>query len=773
MLRDWPTAASADPSTIRRWWAKAPAANVGIVTGHRSGLFVVDLDEHKAGYDWGDLPLLPGTVQQFTGGGGRQLFFALPSGLTLPNTTGRIGPGIDTRGEGGYVVAPPSMHPSGRVYAWDVEAHYDDLPLAPVPPWLISKLQDIPRPIPSTPLPAAVPQGSRNAFLFKEASRLRRQGYAVDEITAMLAVPNQRCTPPLGTQELRTIAESAGKYAPANGTTPPQGGSFHQQTISEPWGLEGAGSVGTGAAADSGLPPIAVTTELSRWTDEGQEALRALTHPNGAAVVYQRARRIVLISRAAKPPRWIRRPPDAPVIVAASEAALYELASTAAVWQKWDKGAKAWAPCLPPKLFVQTLLGRTSWPFPPLEGIIHSPTLRPDGSLLSTPGYDADTGLYFDGNGMAYPSIPETPDIFDAQFALRTLKDVLCDFPWAGPSDCSAALSAILSGVCRHTVLGNIPLFGITATARASGKGLLADVIALIGTGRHAALWSQAEDDAEERKRLLALGMEGDPMVCIDNVTRPLGSASLDLALTAATFKDRILGTQTAMEVPMHAIFLATGNNLQYAGDLARRVVPIYLDPRMENPEERTNFTYPNLLAHIAQNRPALVSAALTILKAYFVDGCPSQGLSAYGSFQPWSDLIRAALVWAGEADPCEERQTIAAHDPGYEALAGLLDAWKACYPVGTSVTLKQLKHHIALRRDTGHPPAPNQWDDLEASIFEFDQGSARAHTIDTRTLGNAMRRIQGRVIDMQRLMPCGSYRRALQWRLETLDTPV
>jgi hypothetical protein len=457
-----------------------------------------------------------------------------------------------------------------------------------------------------------------------------------------------------------------------------------------------------GSAAGPGRPTIQLDTELSRWTDEGQTALLTLTKANGAPILYQRARRIVLIATGVKPPRWLHRPPDAPVIIEASDAALYELAGMAATWQKWDKRTEEWVTILPPKLFVSTLLGRPFSPFPVLEGIVCSPTLRPDGSLLDTPGYDPDTGLYFDSNGNGYQPIPDNPDIFDAQTALKALKDALCDFLWAHNYDRSAALAAILSAVCRYTVVGNVPLFGITATARGSGKGLLADVIALIGTGRRAPLWSQAEDDAEERKRLLALGMDGDPLVCIDNVTRPLGSAPLDLALTSPTFKDRILGTQTTKEVPMHAMFLATGNNLQYVGDLARRVVPIALDPKMEKPEERTGFRYPDLLAHVAQERPRLVSAALTILKAYFVDGCPSQGLSAYGSFQPWSDLIRSALVWTGEEDPCEGRKTIEAQDPGHEALAGLLEAWHVCYPAGTKVTLKRLKQD-GLDHGVGH----------------------------------------------------------------------
>jgi hypothetical protein len=524
-----------------------------------------------------------------------------------------------------------------------------------------------------------------------------------------------------------------------------------------------------GSTAGNNRPTIFLDTELSRWTDEGQAALLTLTKTNGAPILYQRARRLALIATGVKPPRWLHRPPDAPIIIEASDAALYELAGMAATWQKWEKRVKEWVTILPPKLFVSTLLGRPYWPFPPLEGIIYSPTLRPDGSLLATPGYDADTGLYFDSNRTRYKPIPDNPDIFEARKALNTLNDVLCDFLWEHDYDRSAALAAILSVVCRYTVIGNVPLFGISATTRGSGKGLLADVIVLIGTGRRAPLWSQAEDDAEERKRLLALGMDGDPLVCIDNVTRPLGSGPLDLALTSSTFKDRILGTQTSKEVPMHVVFLATGNNLQYVGDLARRVVPITLDPKMEKPEERTGFRYPDLLAHVAQERPQLVIAALTILKAYFADGCPSQGLSAYGSFQPWSDLIRSALVWAGEEDPCEGRKTIEAHDPGYEALAGLLEAWHTCYPAGAKITLKRLKQDITIYKDSSTPPAPNEWDDLEHAVFEFDPRSARTKAIDTLTLGNALKRVHGRVIDKKRFVSAGTSKRAVEWKVEDI----
>jgi hypothetical protein len=271
----------------------------------------------------------------------------------------------------------------------------------------------------------------------------------------------------------RTIAEALARqtehYAPRHRTGVLMTGAVQHAQYGPD--MTRNGSTAAPAPSSTGGKAIRATirldTELSRWTDEGEAALRTLTKKvNGAPILYQRARRIALIATGVKPPRWLHRPPDAPVIIEANSDALYELAAMAAIWQKWDKRDKEWVTMLPPKLFVSTLLGRHLWPFPPLEGIICSPTLRPDGSLLATPGYDPDTGLYFDSNGTSYPPIPDNPDIFDAQVALAALKDVLCDFLWAYSYDRSAALAAILSGVCRYTVVGNVPLFGITATAR-------------------------------------------------------------------------------------------------------------------------------------------------------------------------------------------------------------------------------------------------------------------------------------------------------------------
>lgn len=523
----------------------------------------------------------------------------------------------------------------------------------------------------------------------------------------------------------------------------------------------------TGALQDT-RPVIRISPDITRMVDAGQAALLAL--PDGP-VLFQRARRLSIIARGVTPPRWLHRPADAPVIIEAQAPYLEELATKAARWEKYDKRAKRgekWVEVPPPTRFVKTLQARPTWPFPLLEGIMHSPTLRPDGSLLDTPGYDSDTGLFFDSNGTTFPAIPQQPTLDNARSAIGLLQEVIQDFPFAEPWHFSAWLSAALSVVCRYTIRGPVPMHGITATTRGSGKGLLADTIALIGIGHLAARWSQVFDEDEERKRLLSLALDGDPLVCIDNITAPLGSGALAMALTASSIKDRLLGVNQTKEAPLSAVFLCTGNNVQYVGDVARRVVPIGLDPKCERPEERTGFVHPDLIAWVQRERPRLTMAALTIVKAYFEAGCPSQGLTPLGSFEAWSNLIRQALVWAGEADPCEGRKDIeATSNPEFERIDVLLHAWHACYDT-QAVTLKRAVQDIGMYATRGQGEPPNKWNDLHDALSAFDE-RYDGKTLNTRAIGKSLPGIAGRVIDGLRLIRAGTYKHAAQWRLDPM----
>jgi hypothetical protein len=143
--------ASKETWQIKLWWQRAPEANLGIEC---TGLIVVDIDPDDGGdesfekleAEHGEMPLTWRTLT----GGGEHIFFTCPDGVEVSNVVAKteikfgreppLGPGIDIRTKGGYVIAPPSRHISGRSYAWSVDHHPANVPLAPSPDWLVERL---------------------------------------------------------------------------------------------------------------------------------------------------------------------------------------------------------------------------------------------------------------------------------------------------------------------------------------------------------------------------------------------------------------------------------------------------------------------------------------------------------------------------------------------------------------------------------------------------------------------------------------------------------
>jgi Bifunctional DNA primase/polymerase, N-terminal/AAA domain len=136
-LTRWTEAATADAEKVRRWWTEEhPDAGVGIVTGPGSGLWVLDVDDPDSLAELEERhERLPATLTSITGSGGYHLFFRWPAGAEVRNDAGRrLGPGLDVRGEGGFVVAPPTLHPNGAEYAWDLGEPEEP---ADAPAWLL------------------------------------------------------------------------------------------------------------------------------------------------------------------------------------------------------------------------------------------------------------------------------------------------------------------------------------------------------------------------------------------------------------------------------------------------------------------------------------------------------------------------------------------------------------------------------------------------------------------------------------------------------------
>ena len=210
--------ARAGAEEIRQWFRQWPEANVGIVTGAVSGLVVLDVDPRHGGdaalaeLERGHGPL-PDTVAATTGGGGRHLYFRHPGGL-VRNKVG-LAPGIDLRGDGGLVVAPPSLHPSGRRYAWVEGRAPDAAPIAPMPDWLLH-LASAPPGGPGHPLrhwreliERGVGEGERNNTIASLAGYLFWHELDTQVVLDLLLCWNAaRCRPPLPADEVARTVES-------------------------------------------------------------------------------------------------------------------------------------------------------------------------------------------------------------------------------------------------------------------------------------------------------------------------------------------------------------------------------------------------------------------------------------------------------------------------------------------------------------------------------------------------------------------------------------
>ncbi|MGY3428543.1 hypothetical protein ACVWZW_009047 [Bradyrhizobium sp. F1.13.4] len=320
------------------------------------------------------------------------------------------------------------------------------------------------------------------------------------------------------------------------------------------------------------------------------------------------------------------------------------------------------------------------WQFPTLNGIISAPTLRADGSLLAAPGYDPQSGLLLDMRGSKFPTIEDTPSRDAALSALAMLNEPFKEFPCIkdGPDGSSASravlLSMVLTGLVRRT-LPTAPVHGVSAPTPGTGKTLAIQAASTIVLGRQVTAMSQGASEEEDEKRLFSVLMQGDGLIMIDNVTRPIAGDALCTILTERTWQCRVLGESRNVSVNTNALFTVTGNNLVFGGDMTRRALLSRMDAGLENPEGRAFEK--DLRSWVPAHRAELVAAGLTVLRAFVCAGRPGlRALQPFGSFEAWSNLVRGgALVWLGQPDPCITRKHVVADDPVKAQLAAFFAA--------------------------------------------------------------------------------------------------
>ncbi|MBI4496683.1 MAG: hypothetical protein HY689_02145 [Chloroflexi bacterium] len=283
-------------------------------------------------------------------------------------------------------------------------------------------------------------------------------------------------------------------------------------------------------------------------------------------------------------------------------------------------------------------------PLPELRGVCGVPVVLPGGRVLAQAGYDPDSGLYLDLRDLQ--DVRHDMSLADARCLL--LDELLRDFPFDSDASRAHAVALLLQPFVRPMIAGPTPLYLIEAPARGTGKGLLADLVAVVSRGAPAHAMALPRDDDETEKRITSTLLAGYPLIILDNVT-VLRAAPLAVVLTTTLWRGRRLGQSEIVSAPNTATWVATGNNPQLSDELTRRAVSIRLDAGVEAPEERTGWHHPDLLGWAESHRKDLVSACLAIVRHWLDAGCPEpSGVPTLGRFESWRAVMGGILQAVG-----------------------------------------------------------------------------------------------------------------------------
>lgn len=382
----------------------------------------------------------------------------------------------------------------------------------------------------------------------------------------------------------------------------------------------------------------------SRLRETTDRALVTLLDANDPPTVFVRGGALVRVVQDEK---------GMPSIAPLATADLRHILERVADFYKIRKGGEEYV--APPSLdVVQDLMASHSWPgIPPLEGIIESPVLLLDGTVVSSPGYCSSLRvIYTPAPDLVPPEVPDRPEPENLARAVKLLNEILQDFPFSDEASRVNAIGTLFTAVLRPVISGHVPLALIDKPQAGTGATLLAEVIAVVATGRPGAMMTAPAEEGEWSKVITALLSQGRSVVVIDNVEGALFAPSLAAVLTSDTWRGRVLGESTMVDLPNRATWIATGNNIQMGGDLPRRCYWVRMDAHRARPWQRTDFLHPDLKAWVLQERGRILAAILTITRAWILAGMPKPTrVPQVGGFEGWRRFIGGILENAGLND--------------------------------------------------------------------------------------------------------------------------
>lgn len=686
-VKGWNKIATTDLKQIVAWWTEHPNWGVGIATGEASGISVLDVDGAEGTATLGQLagaegmPTTP-TVQSRAG----RFHYYFRYNSEIKSRAKSLGAGLDTRSEGGYVVAPPSPHASGSEYAWLVTP--EKAALADWPTFLKegAKKEGKKRGRPAKEhFNPANPQDRARleaALQFVDADdeeKWGQTGWILGRAFSQSDVGFQLYSAWAGRSRKYDARRTKAHYYERSKEI--RGGDLKTTASIYAWAREG-GWVEQNAE-ETEEREFHVFENPFRESTMVAEFATALTHAPRVFVLDKRLIRIVHYGQVEKEiaQAGIERDPSSWVVLDHDTDTLaVELGNIAAFWSQRAQGMQRTGF---PRAAIKTFMScREYGTIKQLVAFVAHPTLRADGSLIEKVGYDSASRLFLTA---ALPGLDVnnkmTPK--QAQKALATLIEPFDEFPWSRPVDRTVFLAALFTVGLRH-LFDVVPLFAFASPKQGSGKTLLAESISRLwyGTTLSKATWTPNPEEME--KRIAAFLLAGDRIVCLDNVAEGtrLDDTTLNKVLTSRRNTFRILGRTERVELTNEATWFATGNQLAISGDMVRRALMCYIDAKTPDPSAR-QFRIPELAEWVQEHRTPLMNAALSIVASWITAGkpVPSKPRRDYGSFGAWYSTLRPLLLWCGEADITESIEAVREEDAEEAALEAFANVLRRALP--------------------------------------------------------------------------------------------
>jgi len=663
VLKRWQSAPRESLEQALGWAAKG---NVGLRTGKASGIVVIDVDPG------GDIePLeLAGTVTAMSGRPGAFHLYFRHDG-PLGNSSKKLGPNIDVKADGGQVVFPGSVHPdTGAVYGWAAGYEPWNVELAELPAHVVELLASPDRQKQAAAGPAraaaletttgtdcgpSAPERAPKGRADAKASRYAQRALQL-ELHALCSAGNgtrnqtlNRAAFSLGRlvgggylgrseveAALHSAAESVGLEPPEIEATLRSGldsGIAQPRTVELRPRPRCDGEPGFDPAEYVLLPGPHKDDQdahIERSSAEfGAEVLERL--PPDA--IYRRDFIPGEVIGAAGRRKWVELSADRMRIVVDSHVKLGKWVTQrktkeqVLLYQACNKDAAG--------LVVAHATGAAG--VRDLHLMVSYPFFGP-GFVRVAPGWH--DGLYYDEPDELRDLRPET----DCEVIHNVLHDLVVDFPFKGEADRQNFLGLLLTPVIAPALDGNRPMHLLNAPLERTGKSkLVNEVFGGIITGRDTPSMQITDREEEREKRILAMLLQGETLMHLDNLPHYIDSPALASLLTTQRFLGRLLGYSRNVSLPNNLTIVGTGNNVQASGEIAKRIVPIMIEPASSNPEARTDFQHPDIRGYVRQQRRTVLECLLGLVANWLAAGRPKH-TDRLGGFEQWSETVGGIL---------------------------------------------------------------------------------------------------------------------------------